>query len=71
MIKLFAISPEKILEIKNTLTIIKLEADILFGRLKYVRDENGPKEIIKQVERIDGLLPAIKYEKEHKCHAIE
>lgn len=66
------IDDELILEIKNALTVINLQADILFQRLKYVKDLKGAQEISKQAERIDGLLPVIKYEperKEHKCHA--
>lgn len=56
------IDDELILEIKNALTVINLQADILYQKLKYVKDENGPKEISKQVKRIGGLLPVVKYE---------
>jgi len=62
MLRLFAISPEKILDIRNALTTIILNADMGL---------NVDKVIQKQARRIDRLLPKIKYEKEHKCHATE
>lgn len=55
MFELFAISPEKILDIRNALTTIILTADM---------GVNTDRMIQKQAKRIDRLLPKVKYQKE-------
>ena len=51
------IDSEVIAEIKNALCIINLNAELL-SRKEYLREE----EIIKQVKRIDELLPVVGFE---------
>ena len=48
---------EEIAEIRNALTVIQLNADCLTKSFSY-----APIEIIKQVKRINRLLPKIKFE---------
>jgi len=56
------VDSEVIAEIRNALTVIQLNAESIFRRLKYIRDEKAPEEIVKQVKRIDSLLPPVKFE---------
>jgi len=72
MLKLVAMNPEKIAEIKNSLAIISGQAQIiLLIRNKVIlnaEEATRAKEIIKQVDRIDKLLPQVAYKKEkNKC----
>lgn len=50
---------EDIAEIKNALCIIQGNAELMRG---YTKDEDRPEEIIKQVKRIDKLLPKVAFE---------
>ena len=61
MLKLVAIEPEKIAEIRNALSIINLVTGTIDYRYP-ARAENNLVTIREQVKRIDRLLPQIKFE---------
>ena len=72
MLKLIAMEPDKIAEIKNSLAIISGQAQIILSiRNKVIlngEEANRAKKIIKQVDRIDKLLSQVAYKKEkNKC----
>jgi len=60
MLQLVAIEPKKIAEIKDALRELLLEAQNI--QLPMTRQD-----IIKQVERIDKLLPDVKFEGGKQC----
>jgi len=55
------IDNEKVLEIKNALTVIQLTAQSVLDHFSIRQKLIG--DIVRQVKRIDRLLPKIKYEK--------
>lgn len=66
MIRLIAMSPETIAEIRNALQVIQLNAEVIpYDSFREV--DNKTREIIEQVKRIDGLLPQVKFEEGNKC----
>ena len=66
MLKLVAMKRKKIAEIKNSLAIISGQAQILLSiKTKVILNSEESvrlEEIIKQVDRIDRLLPDVKFE---------
>ena len=56
------IDNERIAEIKNALTVIHLNAQLVPG-ISFSTIQKMMGDFIEQVKRIDGLLPKIKYEK--------
>ncbi len=56
------IDSEDIAEIRNALQVIQGNAEFLCRRFNYLKEDSSPKNIIKQVIRIDKLLPQVKFE---------
>ncbi len=58
---------EDIAEIKNALMIIQLNCQQVPGNWMSKDRVNMTKTVIEQVERIDKLLPVIKFERGKQC----